>query len=586
MYDADVKIFCAVNGDDRDRKQTLSQDLDSDEYSGRHHIRALMGIRARSSQYEDFIETSRSFLLVVTHTAMIDCLSVDTYVGSLYNFISGANGTRAIPFFQHLCQIIATTLEESAKPIRPERLESTMIALVAALSEILRREFRARYNDDLPDLLNSLEIAAQLIDEHGSNPASGLITNRAVEFRALVARASGLLGEEAGTDFDVHPSSLLHSSYPRDVVIPGDHHDNDKADITKISIFPTRAEILSEAQEFLPSTDPDQPHFLSSKLERHIDTHFRLLRHDVFGSLKDTLGSFMKTVMNDPNQLTNANLELGDTRTYTYSKTFVKYLMLDSRKGLQAQVSFPHPHRMRAESVMDRCRRWEESKRLEEGVLLSFVWIQDSHLKHQFFLVDEKNTDTKRDDSLAHNVNTATITIKLPTRDEQAIEALLDLSRQKIRGILIEYPNVLPATFLPVLANLQNMQRLGQLPFCEWVLPESVHGTSGAILDVPPPRYARRAGFVFPLLSILKEGACNMSLHPVSSDNDARRIAELETNTGLDHGQCVALIAALTREYAFIQGQPGTGKSYLGVELMKILLAVKNTALLGPIIVV
>ena len=581
-----MKSFCVVNSDDRDWKQSLPKDLDNGEYSGRHHIRALMGTRAQSSQYEEFIEASRSFLLVVTHTAMIDCLSVDTYIGSLYNSISGANGTRAIPFFQHLCKIIATVLGESAQPIRPQRLESILIALVAALSEILRREFRARYNDDLPDLIDSLEAAAQLINERGSNPASGLIINRAIEFRALVARASGLLSEETGTDFDVRPTSLLYSSYPRDVVIPGGHHDNDQADITRISIFPTRAEIVSEAQEFLPSTDRDQPHFLSSKSERHIDTYFRLLRHDVFGSLKDILGSFMKSVMNDPNQLTNANLELGDTRIYTYSKAVVKYLMLDSRKGLQAQISFPHPNRMRGDSAVDRRRRWEESKRLEEGVLLSFVSTQESNVKHQFFMVDERSTDTNRDGSLTHNVNTATITIKLTTRDEQAIEALLDLSRQKIRGILIEYPNVLPATFVPVLANLQNMQRLGQLPFCEWILPDLVHGTLGANLDVPPPLYARCAGFAFPLFSILKEGACNMSLHPLSTDDNARRNAELEANTGLDHGQCVALIAALTREYAFIQGPPGTGKSYLGVELMKVLLAVKNTAHLGPIIVV
>ena len=581
-----MKIFCLVDSDNRDWKQTLPKDLDNDEYSGRHHIRALMGLRVQSSQYEEFIETSRSFLLVVTHPGMMDCLSVDTYVGSLYNFISGANGTRAIPFFQHICQIIATILGESAQTIRPQRLDSTMIALVAALSEILRREFRARYNEDLPDLIDSLEAAAPLINERGSNPASSLIINRAVEFRALVARASGLLSKEADIDFDVRSSSLLYSSYPRDVVIPGDRHDNDKADITRISIFPTQAEIMSEAQEFLPSTDRDQPHFLSSKSERHIDTHFRLLRHDVFGNLKDTLGGFIKSVMNDPNQVTNPNLELGDTRLYTYSKAFVNYLMLDSRKGLRAQISFPHPNRMRGDSAVDRRRRWEESKRLEEGVLLSFVSTQESNVKHQFFMVDERSTDTNRDGSLTHNVNTATITIKLSTQDKQAIEALLDLSRQKTHGILIEYPNVLPATFVPVLANLQNMQRLSHLPFCQWILPDRVHGTSGASLDVPPPLYARRASFAFPLSSILKKGACNVSLHPLSTDDDARLIDELEANTELDHGQCVALIAALTREFAFIQGPPGTGKSYLGVELMKVLLAVKSTAHLGPIIVV
>jgi MoxR-like ATPase len=77
-----------------------------------------------------------------------------------------------------------------------------------------------------------------------------------------------------------------------------------------------------------------------------------------------------------------------------------------------------------------------------------------------------------------------------------------------------------------------------------------------------------------------------MSLQPSDSSEDPRLIAELETNTELDHGQCVALVAALTREFAMIQGPPGTGKSYLGVRLFKVLLDMKRKAGLGPIVVV
>ncbi|KAM0233116.1 hypothetical protein ACHAP5_010505 [Fusarium lateritium] len=62
-------------------------------------------------------------------------------------------------------------------------------------------------------------------------------------------------------------------------------------------------------------------------------------------------------------------------------------------------------------------------------------------------------------------------------------------------------------------------------------------------------------------------------------------LTELETHTGLDSGQCKGLVAALTREYALIQGPPGTGKSYLGVQLVRVLLAVRKQAKLGPIVV-
>jgi hypothetical protein len=68
--------------------------------------------------------------------------------------------------------------------------------------------------------------------------------------------------------------------------------------------------------------------------------------------------------------------------------------------------------------------------------------------------------------------------------------------------------------------------------------------------------------------------------------DDVASVAELEARTSLDRGQCLALMAALTREFAFIQGPPGTGKSYLGVQLMSVLLACKEKADLGPVVVV
>jgi hypothetical protein len=91
-----------------------------------------------------------------------------------------------------------------------------------------------------------------------------------------------------------------------------DRHDNDQMNITKIKILPTYNEIRSTHMEFLPSTDPDQPHFLADPAERHLDTHFRLLRHDIFGELKQALDAMMIAVENDPALLTNNKLNLGD----------------------------------------------------------------------------------------------------------------------------------------------------------------------------------------------------------------------------------------------------------------------------------
>lgn len=113
-------------------------------------------------------------------------------------------------------------------------------------------------------------------------------------------------------------------------------------------------------------------------------------------------------------------------------------------------------------------------------------------------------------------------------------------------------------------------------------------GMSGAKVyhDVPPPLYARRAGFEFPLKTITSSATDSVSINSASSCNDNDLLKELESKTPLDRGQCRALVAALTQEFAFIQGPPGTGKSFLGLHLMRVLLDVKVKAKLGPVLVV
>ena len=81
-----------------------------------------------------------------------------------------------------------------------------------------------------------------------------------------------------------------------------------------IKILPTEAEIRSDHPEFLPSTDFDQPHFLADQAQRQLDTHFRVIRHDVFGELKDALGGLLLAVENDPSLLEQPRLSLGNIR--------------------------------------------------------------------------------------------------------------------------------------------------------------------------------------------------------------------------------------------------------------------------------
>ncbi|KAL9076756.1 MAG: hypothetical protein Q9161_000741 [Pseudevernia consocians] len=576
-----------LNGDDRDWKQMLPRDLDDDEHYGRDHIETLLGMKAHAHGHSTFLTLARPFLLVITHHALLGCLSVDTAVGGLYNFISGTNGSRAIPFFQLLSSILEQSINSAAPGPEPN-LETTLIAMLRALQELLRREKRAAFHGDLPGLINSIEdlVGAAGIDTYSI--AFQVLRNSIGELRGIIGRATGLLQQEREPQVDGVSTNVVTSTYPRDIVVPQDRHDNDKADIAKIKILPTEDEIRSDLAEFLPSTDRDQPHFLADQAERHLDTHFRLLRHDILGEMSEAIGGMMVALEADPKSFENPKLNLGNTRAYVNLQAHISYVSFERRRGLEVQISFLQPFSLRKKSSSERRRWWEETKRLEEGILLVFLFVKEAKSSLLFFTVSQKCTDANKNFGLSSNTHLATITAKLATRNQSDLETLIRLSSSNTRGILAEIPGALPATFVPILESIQNMQRLSRLPFRQWILPDRVatYDNGSKAFDVPPALYTRSPGFSFSLKPILKDAGDDFSIDPRSPPDDADTIDELEKRTALDRGQCQALVAALTREFVFIQGPPGTGKSYLGVQLMRVLLACKMRAGLGPVLVV
>ncbi|KAF2450310.1 NFX1-type zinc finger-containing protein 1 [Karstenula rhodostoma CBS 690.94] len=577
-----------LDGDEREWKQVLPRDIDNEENFGRDHIKNTMSVRTRLTDHHGLIEVALAFLRTITHPAILDCLSVETYVGSIYNFVTGANGKRAVPFFQHVCETVGKAYGDLITPDFTTKAEQLMIAMSLALREILRRESRARFNEDLPALIDAIENFVQMISDKQSHTYT-IVTRHSGEMRAVVDRANGLLVQEEEVQELLQPSAAP-SSYPRNINIPQDRHDNDKADISQMEIFPTREEIMADVPEFLPLADKDQPHFIDDPAQRHVDTNFRLLRYDTFGELKEALGNLMHAIEADHTILRNPKLSFGDFRAYHYPNSYIGYLSFDQRRGLEVQMSFPQLQILRGKSAANRRKWWEDCKRLSEGILLSFITVHDNVVQHVFLTVTMRTTDNRRDHSLTSDERQGTITAKLARHNQNDVETLIRLSCEKTRGVLIEFPGVLPATFMPVLTNLQEMNRLGRLPFQQWILPGKAQPMKRAEkVDIPPPLYAR-GSFQFSLEPILKPdapGNGNIRINPASiTVDDVELLRNMETRTQLDLGQCRALLAALTREFAFIQGPPGTGKSFLGVQLMKVLMECKNRADLGPIVIV
>ncbi|KAM0157524.1 hypothetical protein ACHAPG_004647 [Botrytis cinerea] len=574
-----------LDGEDRDHKQMVPQDLENDEFFGREHIRVLLEMMTHTNGAGTYVKLVQPFLDVMTHQALLDCLSIDTCVGNLYNFISGSNGSRAIPFFQNLIFNLLEIHYLSNKA-STDSIERTLIAISTCLRELLRRERHALFHDDLPNVVASLENSVAIIGVDRNSAAFAIIPSRIQEIQGMIARAKGLLHQEDQQQVD-GVSTAVVSTYPREITLPQGRHDNDHMDITSIRILPTEGEIRSEAVEFLPSTDVDQPHFIADPAARLLDTHFRLLRHDVFGELKSVLGGLILSIEAEPSLLEDSRLNFANVRAHSYAKAQVADIAFKHRRGLEVQISFSNPPQLARKSEKERGKWWEMSKRLTEGVLLCLLSFNGTKCTPIFLTVTRKSPHFDLDHSLVLNKPRSIVTAKLATRSFNDLESLTLLNSSSATGILVELPSVILATFTPILENLQDMQRLNRLPFRQWILPDRRQLGSSATLNIPPPLYARGSRFAYSLDSILQDSSGgNLLIKPSeSSFHDAGLIDQIEQRTELDRGQSEALLAALLREFCHIQGPPGTGKSFLGVKLVKVLLSCQ-TARLGPIIIV
>ncbi|KAJ5123521.1 hypothetical protein N7448_009618 [Penicillium atrosanguineum] len=548
-----------LESDNRENHQFLVKDLVDDNFHGHELI-----IATADSDHPEGLQSvsayDEPFLKVITHPSLLNCLSVDSFVGTLYTSFGGTNGDRAVAFLRSVCRKLINRWEDTGDdvPILPD----IMKLLLNALYQLLSRVQRARFHDDLPALL---ELTRQLVQKlTGTCSKADLdgFESRIEVMQSLITSANRSLAPLRGPEANPQKAGQVQSSFPMDIQIPGGRHDNDLAEISQIQILPTHGEIVSGNSEYLPSTNFLQPHFLADPLQRYIDSMFRLLRHDIFGSAKDAL----QDLLQQDDLARNPYISGKNSGTRLYLGAKIPHIFINAKNELEANVSFSPPPQLRKKSSSEQCRWWQDSSQLEEGSLVCFLTSQGTQKRLIFFDVTVKNASKDRADQ----------------KKKQSLVFLGELYSEKLTGILVDFHGLIPATFTPILRNLQRVQREGELTFRKWVLPGRQDDGDGN--NIPPPAYARKPGFVFPLTSITKVGADKVGLDP--NTPKTIDILKLQTQTGLDHGQCQGLIAALTREYALIQGPPGTGKSYVGVKLVQALLDIKSQTKLGPILVI
>lgn len=164
------------------------------------------------------------------------------------------------------------------------------------------------------------------------------------------------------------------------------------------------------------------------------------------------------------------------------------------------------------------------------------------------------------------------VRLNLENANEENVTKLFALCNRpsdQLNASLVEFPGILLPAFKPTLLALQEMKKSGDLALSQYILPSPIEDQEELL--VPPPVYSQKPGSKFNLRCLLKkeEDLFFTPSHPF----DTRLLAE---GSELDEAQAVALIDALSRCVGLIQGPPGTGKSFVGVALIRVLLANKE----------
>lgn len=426
--------------------QDLVDRVESDSMNayGSRLLHATMRIKPNLQRLGSF-QGIQDFLSVITDPSILDCLSVETYLGTVYNIVSGANGVRAISFFTRVCDGFLLAKHDTCT----QGLEMTSLCfggMLDTMYELLCREKRASLHPDLSALLDRFDEVLALL----GTPASQDLqrhTDRLARLQRIADLSSDRLVKETNQYEQGANVYLGGHVFPHDIPFPAGRHDNDHRDISQISILPTPGEISHGELEYLLSTDCRQPHFLDDPVQRYLDIHFRLLRHDILGPLKDTLGTLMLSLQQQIPLLKSQSKSLN---AHIYKEASMAHIAVDGRRGFEAHVSFTSPTQLNTKSKTEQKQWWENCKRLEPGGLVSLVCLDGDRPVPFLLIVTDKSTDSSKDrgpclTSKSHHK--PTIGAKLASNSQTDLQWLIKIYQGKIHGILVDLPGLIPATF-------------------------------------------------------------------------------------------------------------------------------------------
>ncbi|EZG72218.1 putative NF-X1 finger and helicase domain protein [Gregarina niphandrodes] len=573
-------------------------------------------VTSLSDSYSLFERGVMPLQRVFTDAYVSESLLLERSVATVFNFMYGFSGVRGMKWVEFTTTVLERTRSGEIETLQKqiplvERIEQIRLSIhffermvmlnsdakvqvrLARVTERLQAVLKGVYTPELSWLLQKtrscMERVLDLFEVGNDLPSQFQVIATArtqdpdseVDGSEDATASNDSGGGNSSGDDAVVSQERPRGAYRRKEA-PGGRHDNDHADISRIMVLPTYAEVQCMRAPYLPPVNPRNWHL--SGLAGLLDRQFRLLRADTVGQLIGAVSS----ELHEGDAKETGKGKQGGTRVYRDLR--VTRLNIEPVRGLEITVEFPQPEDQRLFSWKP-AEWWRVTRRLQLG---SLVCLLGSCGILVFCTVVEKpakkgNRSPTLLEMLSDDPHTAKVLLHVVEMTGENVACVFDAYRRqhmKSDLRLVEFPGVVLESFRSTLEALKSMARSMTMPFAQFLAPED----PARALQVPPPTYSLAPDFAFDLSCLKKRdgdfSSRTVTEGPLLKVGETFDVAELEEVTTLDHGQAVALINALQRSIALIQGPPGTGKSFTGVSLIKVLLANKQKCDLGPIVCV
>lgn len=399
-----------------------------------------------------------------------------------------------------------------------------------------------------------------------------------------------LPGEVAGAGIPAGALTMLRALMqpPGEMREEGPRHDNDFADIRSIAILPTPDELTTQAEAFVPANISGAPYHLDG-MEGRLDLLFRLMREDFVGPLRSAVQSLLVDFehLEDRNNSLALLLDRGGGR-YRPSSTGRGSDCSDLMvyRDVEIMSLDLDRHEMHLNLLLTLPRGFGTAKHvvrnLAQGHLVVLLSFETSRAGQ---IINVRDVQIHLG-LVAQDLSGQMLSVNFFDAAERPIylDTIRELADCKTKGrgrprapprrlYLVELPGFLVGTVEPFLLALQQLSG-PEMPFAD--ILSAKPPAQGEKVPISAPLYARNPGFEFDLTDMLVgEDLAPHSLvfkaTVAESVENARRVLGEVGRSKLDPTQAQALVDCLTREVALVEGPPGTGKSFLGTELVRVL---------------